>query len=120
MTTEPSIYVLDELDLQPGALEPFLSTFERDYRPAAEARGMQLQHTWVTPPVELADRGSTVLLVWSLDGAAGFWGMRAQNGHPEVAAWWEACREVIASRSRRFAAEHSELAALAAAGTRNA
>ncbi|MBW2269247.1 MAG: hypothetical protein JRH16_11770 [Deltaproteobacteria bacterium] len=117
--TQP-IYILDELTLHPGALDTFLSAFERDYRRAAEARGMRLQHTWVTPPLELAGRGSTVLLVWSLDGVAGFWGMRARNGDPEIAAWWEACDELVASRTRRYAAESSALAGLAEAGARHA
>ena len=119
MTTETTIYVLDELELHPGALEDFLASLEADYRPVAEARGMQLRHRWVTPPVELPDRGSTVLLVWALEGVAGFWGMRSQSGREEVAAWWERCDALVSRRSRRFAAESSDLPALAAAGRRN-
>ena len=120
MAKDQAIYVLDELQLQPGALESFLSTFERDYRPAAEARGMRLEHKWVTPTFERADRGSTLLLVWALDGVGGFWGMRAQNGEPQIAEWWDECDELIASRTRRYAAESSALPGLAAAGARHA
>ena len=119
MSTEKPIYVLDEFELHPGALGGFLSALEQEYLPVAEARGMQLRHKWITPPVELSDRGSTVLLVWVLDGVAGFWGMRGQSGHEDVAAWWERCSEFFSRRTRRFAAESSDLAAFAAAGRRN-
>ena len=95
--------VLDELELRPGALDDFLVSLEAEYRPVAEARGMQLRHRWVTPPVELPNRGSTVLLVWALEGVAGFWGMRSQSGREEVAAWWERCDALVTARgdSRR-------------------
>jgi hypothetical protein len=116
MTTPQPIFILDELELMPGTLDAFLATFERDYRPAAEARGMKLQHTWVTPPVEIADKSPTVVLVWALDGVGGFWGARAQNAQEEIAAWWAGCRDIVLSRSRRYAAESSDLPALAAAG----
>jgi hypothetical protein len=99
------VYVLDELELRPGMLAAFRAALAREYVPGARARGMQLVHTWVTPPVELAEGGTRVVLVWRLAGPAGFWAMRAQRDEANVAAWWRACERFAVSRTRRFAAD---------------
>lgn len=114
------VFVLDELELRPGKLDAFLAAFETGYLPAARARGMTLLHRWVTPPLELPEGGSSVLLVWSLSGPAGFWTMRSQSGTEEVAQWWRHCDGFITRRSRRLAAEASALPRLEAAGKRHA
>jgi len=113
---EPPIFVLDELVLRPGMLEPFMAALEQDYRPGAEARGQRLLHRWVTPPTTAAGAEHAVLLVWQLDGVAGFWTMRSQNATPEVVAWWADAERFIRSRTRRFAAESEALAGLDALG----
>lgn len=117
-TTDP-VYVLDELELRPGALDPFRQAFDTGYRLGAEARGMKLLHTWVTPPVELADGGTRVLLVWQLDGVEGFWSVRTQRD-PDVASWWQECERFVVSRTRRMAAEADALPRLEAAARANA
>jgi hypothetical protein len=119
MSPEPSsgaITLLDELDLRPGMLEEFLHAFDAQYRPGAEARGLRLLHTWVTPPVELAGITTRVVLVWQIDGLEGFWAMRSQNSSPEVEAWWRDCERFIVSRTRRYAVEADALASFVAAG----
>lgn len=108
--------VLDELELLPGQLGAFLDAFKVDYQPGAEERGMTLQHVWVTPPFERHEGGTTVLLVWQLDGTAGFWTMRSQSGAEEVARWWQRCDSFVVKRTRRIAAESVDLTTLAAAG----
>ena len=110
------VYVLDELRLRPGQTEAFLDAFEGEYRPGAEARGMELLHTWVTPPEGPPDQGESVLLVWRLDGVAGFWRMRSQNAAPEVLDWWRRCEEFVVERSRRYAVEPAARDAFSAAG----
>jgi hypothetical protein len=100
-----SVFVLDELELRPGRLEAFRDALRRDYLPGARLRGMELLHTWVTPPVELAAGGTRVVLVWRVEGAAGFWRMRAQRDEAAVAAWWRTCDRFAVSRTRRFAAD---------------
>ena len=118
-TTDP-VYVLDEIELHPGALEPFLSALARDYEPHARARGMERIHTWVTPPIEIEGRGNEVLVVWRLADAEGFWAARSRSADPEVLEFWKACEGYIVARTRRYAAESSALPALDAAGRQNA
>jgi hypothetical protein len=113
------VYVLDELELRPQMLEPFLAALAADYEPSALERGMQRMHTWVTPPFELAEGGTRVLLVWRLEGAGGFWAGRSTSSDPAVLEFWERCERFIVTRSRRYAAEASALPALAAAGRVN-
>ncbi len=119
MANDP-VYILDELELRPGMLAPFREALEKQYRPGAEKRGIQLLHTWVTPPVELETGASRVVLVWQLDGVPGFWGMRSQNGGPEIAEWWQACEEFVVSRTRRFAVEADSMPRLEADARLNA
>jgi hypothetical protein len=114
------VYILDEIELRKGMLEPFLEALARDYEPNARQRGMQRLHTWVTPPIELAQGGNRVLIVWQLEGAMGFWGTRSGSGDPAVLDFWKACERFIVTRSRRYAAESSALPALSAAGRQNA
>jgi hypothetical protein len=117
---DDSIYVLDELELKPGQLDAFLEAMEARYRPAAEARGQKLIHTWVTPPTETLGITQSVLLVWHLAGIPGFWTMRSQNASPEVAAWWADSGEFIASRTRRFAASPTAVPGFEVLGRLNA
>ena len=79
MSERDPIYVLDEIDLRPGMLEPFLETLEADYAPGAAARGMRRLHTWVTPPFELAAGGTQVLIVWQVDGVEGFHDLKVRS-----------------------------------------
>ena len=115
-----AIYVLDELVLRPGRLADFLETMERDYRPAAEARGQRLVHTWVTPPTTVEGPDTTLLLVWRLEGIPGFWGMRSRNSEPEVGQWWQDCEPLVIRRTRRFAASPEAVEGFEAAGRANA
>lgn len=118
--SDDSVYILDELELRPGMLSSFRAALEKQYLPGAEKRGMQLVHTWVTPPVELETGGSRVVLVWRLDGVPGFWAMRSQNSRPEIAQWWQTCDEFVVSRTRRFAVEADSMARLEADARENA
>ena len=116
-----AVFVIDELKLRAGALDAFLSAFHEDYRPGAESRGQRLLHVWVTPPTAEASLRHEVVIVWSVDGIPGFWGMRSQNATPDVLRWWATCDERwVESRTRRFAAPPDALPALDAAGRANA
>ena len=118
-SVEP-IFVLDEIRLKPGMLDPFLEAMESRYRPGAEARGQMLIHTWVTPPTTAEGVTLEVLLVWRLEGVPGFWRMRSQNSTDEIAAWWSDCEALIESRTRRIAASPSALSGFEALGRLNA
>ena len=113
------IYVLDELHLKPGMLDAFLASMRANYLPGAEARGQVLVHTWVTPPTSTDGIPMSVLLVWRLEGVAGFWRMRSQNATPDVVQWWKDCEAFVDSRSRRFAASPSSIPAFEALGRLN-
>lgn len=111
------VFVIDELRLRPGTLDEFLSAFRARYRPGAEARGQRLVHLLVTPPTTEVGLSHEVVILWSLEGIEGFWGMRSQNATPEVSAWWAACDAQWAeSRTRRFAAAPETIPSLDAAG----
>jgi hypothetical protein len=113
------VYVIDELLLKSGQLEDFLSALEAHYRPGAEARGQRLVQTMVTPPTETEGVAQSVILIWVLDGVAGFWTMRSQNATEEVAAWWVECESFIQSRTRRLAAAPGAIAGFEALGRLN-
>ena len=114
------VYVIDELVLQPGRLDAFLSAMETRYRPGAEARGQRLVQTLVTPPTATEGVAQSVILIWVLDGVPGFWTMRSQNSTEEVAAWWDECETFVQTRSRRFAAAPDAIAGFEALGRLNA
>ncbi|HKK52343.1 MAG TPA: hypothetical protein VKA74_12180 [Myxococcota bacterium] len=121
MTTSPDeaarpIVMLDELEVRPGMLDPFLDALESDYRPGAEGRGLRLRHVWVTPPLESAAVSTQVVLVWELAGVPGFWRMRSANASSEVADWWRSCERFVSARTRRYAVEAADLEGFARAG----
>ena len=114
-----AIFVVDELHLKAGCLDSFLVALEERYRPGAEARGQHLVQTLVTPPTTTEGIAQSVLLLWRLEGIAGFWQVRSQNATPEVAAWWADCDEFIESRTRRYAAAPEALPSFDALGRVN-
>lgn len=118
------VYFVDELHLKPGCLDAFLAALNERYVPGATARGQNLLHTLVTPPTSTGIASGvvpqSVILIWQLDGVAGFWGVRSQNATSEVAEWWAECETFIHSRTRRVAAEPSAIAGLDALGRINA
>ena len=115
------IFVIDDLRLRAGQLESFLEAFEARYRPGAEARGQRLLHVLVDPPTRALDVPHSVVLLWQVDGIAGFWGVRSQNATEEVLRFWNDCdARWVESRTRRFAASPASLPVLDAAGRVNA
>ena len=113
---DQTVYLIDELEIREGLLDEFLAAFRERYLPDAVARGMELRHTWVTPPEGPPGANPSVMLVWGLEGIPGFWRMRSQNGAPEIAAWWRECDRYCVTRTRRFAVDCDAREAFAAAG----
>jgi hypothetical protein len=117
----PPIFVIDDLRLRAGQLDPFLEALETRYRPGAEARGQRLLHVLVNPPTRALDMPYSVVLLWEIDGIAGFWGVRSQNAAEDVVAFWRDCdAQWVESRTRRTAAASTSLASLDAVGQVNA
>ena len=113
-------FLIDEIELRPGALEDFLAAMDTGYRPGAEARGQRLVHTWVTPPTRTEGIPVSVMLVWQLDGVEGFWRMRSQNAADDVVAWWREAERYCVSRTRRYAASPAAVDRFEAFGRANA
>jgi hypothetical protein len=122
MTPSPDvIHMIDEIELHPGMNpDEFIAAFRARYLPGAQERGMELVHVWITPPEYPPEMGATAILVWALDGVAGFWRMRSQNAAPEVAAWWKECAKYCVRRTRRFAVAPEARAEMKAAGRAHA
>jgi hypothetical protein len=97
------IWLLDRYQVKPGRLGELQSGFESRYLPGARRRGLTLVGRWLTPPLELAEQGNELLVLWSLPDLAAFWKMRAESGRdPEVATWWREADTLVVSRERRF------------------
>jgi len=111
-----TIYLIDEIELRSDATDEFLAAFRAHYLPGARDRGMELVHTWITPPESPPETGATVLFVWALAGVPGFWRMRSRNAAPEITEWWRECEDHCVRRTRRFAVTPEARAGFSAAG----
>ena len=111
--TSPAVFVIDELVARPGEGERVISNYLDRYAPGAKARGMTLERVLVSPPVWLDDQPNTISILWRVDGAGGWWGMRVAAGaDPDVAAFWDAAEARLLSRRRSFAAAPEDIEAL--------
>jgi hypothetical protein len=116
VSAEARVYVVDQLVARPGQAQALLQAYREHYIPGAQARGMRLEHSWVTPPLWLEEQSNTLLFVWSLPGAAGFWAMSFKSRQdPAVEDWWRQAASLVESRQRYVAGEVAELARLGAA-----
>ncbi len=97
------IHILDELTIAPGNLAEVRRLMADGYLPGAKARGMTLEQTWLTPPVELFDQPNTLVYLWSVPDAAAWWAMRGAAGRePGVQAHWAKVDACCEERQRRF------------------
>lgn len=105
MSAGATVYVIDQVTPRPGMAQQLLAAYLERYAPGAKARGMTLEHSWVAPPVWLADGSNTLTFVWSLQGAASWWATTAAaRQDPAVTDWWwNEAAPMIASRQRSFA-----------------
>ena len=104
------IYLLDEYQAKPGRLRELRAAFETSYLPGARRRGLTLVGQWVTPPLELAEQGNALLVLWSLPDREAFWKMRFGTGSdPEVGAFWRDADGLVERRERRFLCDAGEL-----------
>lgn len=97
------IWLLDRYEVKPGRLRELQSGLESRYLPGARRRGLTLVGQWITPPLELAQQGNELLVLWSLPDREAFWRMRAGSGaDPEVRAWWAEADALVVRRERQF------------------
>lgn len=97
------IHVLDELTVEPERLDEVRRLMTEGYMAGAKARGMTLEQTWLTPPIELFDQPNTLMYLWSVPDAAAWWVMRGAAGRdPGVSEFWAEVDALCVERQRRF------------------
>ncbi len=97
------IRIIDELTVAPGQLAEVRQLMAEGYTAGAAERGMTLEQTWLTPPVELFDQPNTLVYLWSVPNAPAWWAMRGAAGRdPRVAEFWAEVDAYCVERRRRF------------------
>lgn len=108
-----AVQIIDELVALPGQGKGLLDAYMADYAPGARARGMVLERVLVSPPLWMDDQPNTLTIIWNVEGAAGWWGMRlAAGADPGATAFWQAAADRLVSRARRFAAAPEDVETL--------
>ena len=103
MAVVEKIRILDELTVEPGRLDDVRRLMAEGYMAGAADRGMTLEQTWLTPPVELFDQPNTLVYLWSVPDAAAWWAMRGAAGRdPGVGEFWARVDACCVERRRRF------------------
>ncbi|MEZ5569323.1 MAG: hypothetical protein R3E54_13435 [Halioglobus sp.] len=82
------ISVQDRIVVDAGDLSRLRSLLCERYLSGAEARGLALLSTEISPPVLTENAPVTLWLRWRVADVGSWWAMRAQSGTPEVAAFW--------------------------------
>lgn len=103
MTRIATVYLVDRLRAKPGRAQDLLRAYQARYVPGAQARGLRLVGTRLSPPLWLHEQSNTLEFVWVLDGAAGFWAMTLQaRSDPALQDWWWHEVPALAERRERF------------------
>jgi hypothetical protein len=99
------VFVIDRVVTRPGCARKFVDAYLAEYAPGAQSRGMTLRDVLVSPPIWFEDQPNIVTITWTLPGAQAWWEMTWQ-GRPDGALgqWWSQIGELVAERSRTFAA----------------
>lgn len=94
------IHILDEIVIAPQHIPTVLNLLESDYLPGLPARqSLRLQQRWVSPPVSIPGMPNRLWLLWEVDSAYGYYGMRGTAGE-EVARFWQAVDALCETRHR--------------------
>ena len=102
-----TIQLIYELAVPPTRLRDVHDLFTESYLPAARERGMTFDGARITPPIELDDVPTTLVLQFSLPDADAVWAMKRKvTDSPAVADFWRAVDAIVVSRRRRFLAPY--------------
>lgn len=111
--SDRTIFVVDQVVLEPGAARDFVDAYLDEYAPAATRRGLTLDRIVVSPPVWLDDASNTVTATWSVQGPRDWWQtMVAARHDPAPAQWWTDKAPMIVERSRSMAADVGDVEGL--------
>ena len=101
------IQLIYELAVPPTRLREVHELFARDYLPAALERGMTYAGAYITPPIELDDAPTTLVLQFTLPDTDAVWAMKRRvTDSAEVAEFWRRVDSIVVSRQRRFLAPY--------------
>ncbi|MGV9709051.1 hypothetical protein ACWDTI_00090 [Gordonia sp. NPDC003424] len=108
-----TIYVVDQVVLQPGKGREFIDAYLSEYAPGAVDRGLTLDRVLVSPPVWLDDEPTTVTALWTVAGPAAWWHAAIRGRHDlSTVQWWESVAPLIVRRSRSMAAAAADVEGL--------
>jgi hypothetical protein len=108
------IHLCDQIVSRIGEGESLHRLYLEDYVPGATARGMELVHGLVSPPLWLDDGANLLMFLWRLPDAEAFW--RKNNlgrRDPAVRACWARIDRLAVSRRRDTLADPGDFARLA-------
>lgn len=109
-----TVYVIDDLLAAPGKGRELLAAYRERYVPGGVARGMTLERVIVSPPVWLEEASNRLTILWTVEGAGGWWGQAVQSRYdPAVREFWTSNQDLIVSRTRHFGAADADIAELA-------
>ena len=104
-----AIQLIYELAVPPTRLREVHRLFSTDYVPAARERGMTFHGAHITPPIELDDAPTTLVLQFTLPDADAVWAMKRKvTDSAEVAEFWRRVDAIVVARRRRFLAPYDE------------
>lgn len=105
LMADGEVFVIDRVVTRPGCARRFVDAYLAEYAPGARERGMTLRDVLVSPPIWLDDATNVVTATWTLPSARAWWEM-TWKGRPDPALgeWWSRIGELVAERSRIFAA----------------
>jgi hypothetical protein len=106
-SAEQKIRLVDQITVKPGQGRAFLRAYMERYVPGALARGLVLEQRWVSPPLWLEEQSNTLVFVWTLRGAQGFWAMSFQGRQDPALQdwWWGGAQAMVESRQRYIAGD---------------
>ncbi|MEO5839100.1 MAG: hypothetical protein ABIQ73_28830 [Acidimicrobiales bacterium] len=105
------IQLIYELVVPPTRLREVHELFAADYLPAAIERGMNFAGAYITPPIELDDAPTTLVLQFTLADVDAVWAMKRQAiASAEVTEFWRRIDAIVVSRQRQFLAPYDEAA----------
>ncbi len=108
-----TVYLIDDLLAAPGQGRKLLAAYHERYVPGGVARGMTLEKVIVSPPVWLEEASNRLTILWTVEGAGGWWGQAVQSRYdPAVAQFWASIQDLIISRSRHFGGAAADVAEL--------
>lgn len=108
------VLVVDHFVAKPGEGKAFLEYFLTNYQTMAEAAGLTLKRTLVSPPVWFTDMSNTIEVVWEMQGGNAFWGIytAATRQDPRSIEFWRDIKSCVEYHDRMYLGDAEGLEAM--------